>query len=125
MLERSVRVTTAARASPSVMAGSTGERLLQRIGVAGDGEPAQLDAEEEDEQESEKEVGHADAEESKRGADAVDRGVAPGGRQDPRGSGDDQRDSHGEGGELEARPDALAHVLDHGLAVADRAAEIA
>src|SRR5438093_816323 len=58
-------------------------------------------------------------------AHGVDGGVAPGGGEDSDGRGDDQRDGHGQPGQLEARPDALAHVLNHGLAVADRVAEVA
>src|SRR5207237_395570 len=45
-------------------------RLLQGVGIAGDGEPAKLDAEEEDEEEAEEKVGHEDAEQGERGAHA-------------------------------------------------------
>src|SRR5216684_8832325 len=58
-------------------------RLLQGVGVARDGEPAKLHAEEEDEEEGEEEVGHADAEEGERGANAVDGGIAAGGGENP------------------------------------------
>ena len=99
--------------------------FFQRIQIAGDRQPAQRHAEDEDQQECQQEVGHADAEQCERGAGAVQRSVVTVGGEDPEREGDQQRDRHGQRGELEARADAAADALDDGLAVADRATEVA
>jgi hypothetical protein len=129
MLERRVRVITAARARPSVIAGSASERrpsqLLHRVHVARDRQPAERDAEQEDQQQGDQEVRHADAEEGERGPEAIERRVAARRGEDADRRGHQQRDGHREARELEARLDAPAHVLDDRLAIADRSAEVA
>src|SRR6266436_2624003 len=102
----------------------TGHHLLEGVDIAGDGEPAQLHPEEEDQEKGQEEVGHADAEERERRPEAVHGRVAPGRRENAEGGGDYEGDGHGQRGQLQARPEAPADVFDHRLAVADGAPEI-
>src|SRR5262249_61458940 len=89
--------------------------FLEWIGVARDRQPAERYAEEEDEEQSEQEVRHADAEQRERRAGAVDSGIAPDRRGDANGERDDHGDRHREERELEARAEAAPHVLDDAL----------
>src|SRR5437773_8809081 len=98
--------------------------LLERIEIARDRQPAQGDTEEKDQQQREQEVRHADPEQRKRGAHAIDGRVVTNGGRDGERKRDQQRDAHGQQRELEARPQTPADVVEHGLAVADRATEV-
>ena len=129
-LERSVLVSTAASASPSVIAGSASERSpltgsSSGIGVAGDGQPSERHAEQEDQEQGDEEVRHADPEEGERRARAVRRGVPSRRREHAEREGHQERDQHRQERQLQAGPQAARHVLDDRLPVPDRAPEVA
>src|SRR6266536_5549048 len=72
----------------------TGHHLLEGVDVAGEGEPAQLHPEEEDQEKGQEKVGHADAEERERRPEAVHGRVAPGRRENAERGGDYEGDGH-------------------------------
>src|SRR6266567_8126423 len=87
--------------------------------------PAQVEREEEDEHGPLPEDGNGQAEERADARDIVEGAVASGRGDDARGDADQEREAHGETGQLEGDGQALEDEGEHGLACAPRGAEIA
>ncbi len=101
------------------------DRVLEGIGVAGDGQPSERHAEQEDQEQGDEEVRHADPEEGERRARAVRRGVPSRRREHAEREGHQERDQHRQERQLQAGPEAARHVLHDRLPVPDRAPEVA
>ena len=117
-----MRVRMAASAPPMVMAGST--RLANDAG-AGDGQPSQLDGEEQNQDRAQREVGERQAEEADDAEQAVVPAIAALGGAHSRGDGEDDRDEQRRQRELQRVGIALGDEARDGLVVAKGAAEIA
>src|SRR5438876_878380 len=87
--------------------------------------PEQVEREEEDEHGPLPEDGNRQAEERADARDIVEGAVASGRGDDARGDADQEREAHGETGQLEGDGQSLEDEGEHGLACAPRGAEIA